>query len=473
MSNLKNSLSSIKEKINAISPSFCAAKWTQVTLHLHNGRTHSCHHPTTHKVPLEELKNNPSALHNTCFKKEQRKDMIDGKRPKECQYCWNVEDLPNYSSNEFFSDRVIKSGSDWSVNRLHEIITSPWDANINPSYVEVSFSNICNFKCSYCSPVYSSRWTEEIETHGAYKTSNNFNNLEWYKANNEMPIHHKEHNPYVEAFWEWWPQLVKTLKIFRITGGEPLLAADTYKVLDFLYNEPQPLLELAVNTNGCIPNIKLNQFLEKSKRLLNENKIKNLTIFTSVDGSGKAAEYGRFGLNYSQWLINVDRFLTELPNTNIVVMCTTNIFSITSYTQFLKDLLELKEKHGSARISLDISILRYPQHQCLSILTQEYKTFMDDSLSFMKNNSSEHNKNGYRPSEILRLERLINFIKAPPHQNENIDISKAQKDFAIFVDEHDKRRGTNFLLTFPELANFYSHCKEKISNSSTNFSDKV
>ena len=45
-----------KEQINNISPSFCAAKWQQVTLHLHNGRTHSCHHPSPHAIPVDEIK---------------------------------------------------------------------------------------------------------------------------------------------------------------------------------------------------------------------------------------------------------------------------------------------------------------------------------------------------------------------------------------------------------------------------------
>lgn len=452
---LKDSLSKNKKLINDISPSFCAAKWSQVTLHLHNGRTHSCHHPSTHKVPLEELENNPSALHNTNYKKEQRKLMINGERPKECQYCWNVEDLKDYDKNEFFSDRVVKSASKWSMDKLDEITSNSWDNDINPSYVEVSFSNICNFKCSYCSPVYSSRWTEEIEKHGAYPTSTQFNNIEWLKTNDEMPIHYKKQNPFVDAFWEWWPDLVKDLKIFRITGGEPLLANDTYKVLDFIYENPQPQLELAVNTNACVPLIKLNNFISKSKKLLNENKIKSISIFTSVDGSGTAAEYGRFGLNYKTWLKNVDKFLSELKNSNIIIMSTVNILSITSYYQLLEDLLLLKTKFGTDRISLDISILRYPQHQCISILPDEYKTYMDQSFEFMKINSDQTMPGHFRPSEILRMERLINFIKSPPHQNENIDLNIARKDFTAFIDEHDRRRKTNFNEIFPELMPFY------------------
>ena len=66
------------EGLNEVSPSFCLAKWFNVSIHIPTGRTHSCYHPPTHKVPLEELKENPGALHNTKYKKEQRKKNVIG-----------------------------------------------------------------------------------------------------------------------------------------------------------------------------------------------------------------------------------------------------------------------------------------------------------------------------------------------------------------------------------------------------------
>ena len=60
---------------------------------LQTGYNHSCHHPSPHKIPEEEVKANPAALHNSKFKKEQRAKMLKGIRPDECGYCWNIEDL--------------------------------------------------------------------------------------------------------------------------------------------------------------------------------------------------------------------------------------------------------------------------------------------------------------------------------------------------------------------------------------------
>ena len=70
-------IANVKTKLDEVSPSFCVAKWKQVTMHLQNGHTHSCHHPATHVVPLDEIKINPTALHNSEFKKHQRKKYVN------------------------------------------------------------------------------------------------------------------------------------------------------------------------------------------------------------------------------------------------------------------------------------------------------------------------------------------------------------------------------------------------------------
>jgi len=119
-----------KDTLDTISDSFCAAKWKQVTIHLQNGQTHSCHHPVPHKIPVEELLGNPGALHNTNHKKEQRKMMLEGKRPSECDYCWKVEDTSNS-----FSDRVFKSAEKWAAPYIPDIVAKPWNDDVDPSYV--------------------------------------------------------------------------------------------------------------------------------------------------------------------------------------------------------------------------------------------------------------------------------------------------------------------------------------------------
>lgn len=102
-----NKVEAVLEKLNAVSPSFCLAKWYNLSLHLTNGQTHSCYHPPSHKIPIEGLQENPQRLHNTAFKKEQRALMLRGERPAECQYCWNIEDSDG--GGVHLSDRAYRS----------------------------------------------------------------------------------------------------------------------------------------------------------------------------------------------------------------------------------------------------------------------------------------------------------------------------------------------------------------------------
>ena len=154
-------------RLNSISKSFCAAKWYNASLHLGHGFTNSCHLPLPHPVDLEEIKKNPSALHNTKLKKEARKMMLKGIRPAECSYCWKVEDM----GKNAIADRVYKSRI-YSDDDIEKIKQTPWDADIMLKTVEVSFDRTCNFACSYCNTGYSTTWAKDIEDNGAYQKFN-------------------------------------------------------------------------------------------------------------------------------------------------------------------------------------------------------------------------------------------------------------------------------------------------------------
>lgn len=441
-----------KTVLDRTGPGMCLAKWLQVTLHLQNGHTHSCHHPNTHKIPLDEIAQDPSALHNTKFKKSQRKLMMTGQRPEECHYCWNIEDNAPVGA-DVFSDRIYKSTESWAGEQHYfDVMIKGWEKNINPTYLEVSFSHACNFKCAYCSPHISSKWMEEIEQHGGYPTTLQYNNLEHTKHQNKMPIPLKDENPYVEAFWKWWPEVYPTLHTFRITGGEPLMSKDTFKVLDYIIKNPNPNLELAINSNCVLPDKLFDKFLEKIKIIQDNNYVKKFTLFTSAEAYGNKAEYIRNGMEYDVWLSNCHKFLETIPNANFGIMSTYNALSITSYTEFLKDVLILKLKYYNTNrwISLDVPYLDNPKWMSVRILPTDYIPLLLKQVQFMRDNHCEGK--GFQSWEIEKLDRIQYLIKEDPEQS-------WLKDFWLFFNEHDRRRNTSFLDTFPELADFYNRCK--------------
>jgi len=448
-----------KKKLDSVGCGMCLAKWTQVTMHLQMGQTHSCHHPSTHRIPVAELKRNPSALHNTLYKKQRRKEMLENKRPAECDYCWNVED-----NSSGFSDRTFKSNESWSKPHFDEIKNLHWRADYNPRYVEVAFSNACNFKCSYCGPSFSSSWVQEANKFGAYPTDDKFNDIEYLKANNKMPIHHKDYNPYVEAFWKWWPDLYRDLHTFRITGGEPLLAKDTWKVLDYIIEHPNPnkKLNLAINSNLGIPDKLVDNFIEKIKIIEDKGLVNEFIVFTSVDGWGEQAEYIRNGLEFNRFWDNMNKILTACPRLNITIMSTFNGLSVPSYYKLIDGVYTLKQEYAStdrywiSAVFLDSSYLRFPSHQTLQVLPSKWDKEVLRCAShadFLGTPKFDNKLIGYSDVEIQKIKRSYDWMKARQ------DMTNQRRNFANYFAAHDKRRGTDFSKTFPELADFFEYCK--------------
>ena len=474
----KNKNSSIgfeiaKKKLDDVGCGFCLAKWTQVTMHLHNGTTHSCHHPEPHKVSLEELSRNPTALHNSKVKKMARKEMLENKRPSECSYCWNVEDTSNS-----FSDRVFKSSEPWSEPYFDEISKSDWRSNFNPKYVEVSFSNTCNFKCAYCGPEYSSKWMEEINDHGPYQLSFEYNGTKRMEERNTKPYKHSEDNPYVNSFWEWFPDLYKSMDTFRITGGEPLLSKDTWKVLDFILetNEPNRNLKLSINSNLGVPDNLIDRLIEKLDNIIRNNLVKEIIIFTSCDGYGIQSEYTRYGMNFEKLFNNIDKVLTSLPKVTIVVMSTFNIFSVFSYESLIRKVHELKIKHfnphryWSSSIILDTSYLRQPSFMSFRLLKGYIsEDFFDRWIKYMKFNSTYRSLNflqmqnvtdvGFSTQEIEKVSRLKDIFTSDQNLNDS-ELLQHKIDLNTFVKQYETRRGLKVLEVYPELETFF----EKIEN---------
>lgn len=442
----------VKNILDKTGPGMCLAKWTQSTIHLGVGHTHSCHHPRTHVIPIAEIQKNPSALHNTEYKKLIRKEMLEGHRPSECNYCWNIEDLGN---NNQFSDRVLKSSETWSLPYYDQIVKNGYDKDFDPRYVEISFSSVCNFKCSYCMPSVSSKWMEEIERYGPYPTSMNYNTLDWVRKQNKMPIPVRENNPYIEAFWKWWPDLYKNVDTFRITGGEPLLDKNTYKILDYVIENPNPALDLCINSNLCVPDELYEKFISKIEIIQKNNLVKNFTLYTSCEAHDAAAEYIRYGMDYQQWLKNCYMYADRVPTPSLGIISTYNALSITTFSSFMFDVKKIMNKlesKSNGRFYLDIPYLNNPPHQNVKILTEDFIQRIENQINYMVHLN-------YKNYEIDKLKRtatmMVEGIKSPSDQN-----LINRKDFAIFVDEHDRRRGTNFLETFPEMETFYEFCKK-------------
>jgi len=443
---------SADEMKSKLGPALCLAKWQQVSLHLPTGLTNSCYHPPLHKIDASLLKDDPSALHNTPHKKQQRVIMLKDERPSECQYCWNMEDLGK------MSDRHYRSGEPWAAEHYDTIKNSTGlEREVIPSYVEVNFNNACNLRCSYCSPQYSSSWADESNRHGAYPTSVPHNAPEYFSGN-RRPIPARESNPYVDAFWQWWPELYPKLKHFRMTGGEPLMDRNTHRVLDYVIANPSPQLHLNVTSNFSVDEVLWQKYLDKVKRIC-DGRIEHFMQYVSLDAWGAQAEYIRHGLDFDLLWDRVNQFLEQIPgHSSITFIITMNNLSVTTLDKLMAGILGLRKTYSLdyQRVWFDTPVLRDPAWQSLQLLPESYADQLETVWAWMLRNveTTADPFHGFKDYELTRLDRDIAWMREG-QKMDPAELNKRKADFYRFFREHDQRRGTDFLSTFPEMGDFW------------------
>jgi hypothetical protein len=187
-------------------------------------------------------------------------------------------------------------------------------------------------------------------------------------------------------------------------------------------------------------------------------------MFTSVDTWGKDAEYIRNGLVFDKFWDNCNKFLRECPVPSLTFMVTYNALSVFNFDKFIEGTYKLKTEYmnkyriyPSSVCVIDISYLRYPTHQTVKVLPRNTWPLINKQIKLMKKLHCDRNGIEYfTDMEISKLERILDWLKS---KNNRKQLFKDKKDFGLFFREHDKRRNTNFLETFPLLEKLYGSDK--------------
>ena len=439
-----NDLEFKHQVLDTKSASFCAAKWYNATIWLGSGMTTSCHHPPAHLVDKDKVSINPGLLHNTDQKKEDRRKMIAGERPAGCEYCWKIEDM----GSDAISDRVYKSKI-YPIKALDEAFETPATTDVNLRTLEIAFDRTCQFACSYCNPAFSSTWVNDIRKNGPYNglVSDGRNHFTHTHDTSQL-YKFGETNPYVEAFFQWWESdLHRTLQELRITGGEPLMSGETWKLIDwFKHNPGRSQTRLAINSN-------LGTAVDLDRLMASIDGLE-VDLYTSNESMGLQAEYIRDGLVWDDWANNVERLLDSGKFRGIHIMNTINALCLYSLDQFLECIMNWKIEYGRDAVSFTLNILRFPSFQSPLILPDELRTVFRNRLEVWLD--AWWDSEFLHEHELNHVQRLIDYldIVKTPH-SEAFDRPKLLNDFKQFYTQYDQRRGKCFDLAFPALKPWY------------------
>ncbi len=280
--------------------------------------------------------------------KQMRTNMLKGKRCIECTACYRDEDAGNSSfrkhSNEQFEkyidDAVLNTNDDGSMD------------DFRLRYLDVRWSNICNFKCRSCSGTYSSSWAKEEGRGNVYTFAGGNSNDDLYK----------QFKPHFD-----------TIEEFYFAGGEPLLTDKHYEILEYLINHDRTDVKLRYNTNMSVLKYKGKSVLDLWK------KFSNVMIGASLDHYGSKAEYIRHGTDWPLVESNLKLIRKETPHVELHTNTVVSIFNIKTLPKFIQYIID-NDLVSTKNYNPNFYNIMNPDYYSFKIIPEEDKVDIIKSL---------------------------------------------------------------------------------------------
>lgn len=401
--------------IDETSPTFCLAKFHEASIWVYSGKIASCHY-----TPFIQVGNTVETFYNPLEKRQQQKEMLEGKQPLACDSCWRYENLG------LTSDRKRKSLS-FNNHLDAENYRNP-DYIFKPKALELAFQNTCNLACSYCSPQFSTSWMNDIRVNGVYQDINTDDRRHYQK--DLIEIQQMIDPPDINLFWDWFNTIVSNLESIRVSGGEPLMHEEVFKLFEIV-TDINPNVECVIHTNLCQKPTVMDRFFDKIK------KLSNLRMNVSNESAGEVAEFIREGMIYSEWLENIER-LGNSTVKEFTISTTVSAIALQSLDQMYLDIINIR-KRTKLKPYISINMVDKPEFQGFACLTRNERDFYINKYTDFYNQI----KNDMLDIEHEHFDRLITFLNKGFIRENQIDM---RKDSDVFFEQYTKRRNkkTNF-----------------------------
>ena len=392
---------------------FCMLPW----LHLHGwptGEAYPCC-LADDKLPLGSLrKSTIEDIWNGDKLKAMRVNMLADQPCNECNKCYEQEKMGFFSmrnsANKHFGHHIADVDKTLPDGHHPEFKIRYWD---------VRFSNICNFRCRYCGPNFSSNWYEDKAA--LYSKSSIGHDKFIYAGKDKDDIWNQmvEHIPYLEQIY--------------FAGGEPLIMEEHYRLLSELVERKLTHVRLIYNTNFSELSYKKKNVLELWKQF------DSVSVGASLDAMGPRAEYMRKGTVWADIEDNRRKMIDTCPNVDFYISATVNVFNVMHINDFHRDWAN----RGLIKAQdFNINILQGPDYYRCDILPDDLKAVAKDKIKstidwLADKDHLTRATNGYKG--------IINFLDSK-------DNTSLIPKFMEVTKQLDDLRNESFKDVFPELA---------------------
>jgi len=294
--------------------------------------------------------------------------MIAGQQIPECIKCVEQESR-GYKSMRSTANKKINYDN---TDKNGTVLTMP-------NTMELHYGNVCNLKCRMCSQNYSNQIGKELLEIGnndpeflqwVIKQSGNVNNwtnnlsVEYKWFENEK--NKKKLNDFIN----------KNISQLTVIGGEPTIIPEFYELFEHCdKNGTLGKKQFTIVTNLTNINHKMTKWLPK---------LKNWTIWASLDGIGERTEYIRYPSNFEKIKENLNFYkliLRQHKNGKIVFSPAIQLLNIDQLDEMLEWFIDFSE--GEFGTKFDVSWMAqvwYPKICNYDIAPKEYRLKIADKL---------------------------------------------------------------------------------------------
>ena len=474
---------------------FCGAPWSSLIFEANGGIKFCCmaYNGAAGDIQgnltnLNDIVNSPKAM-------KIRKHFLDGTMEKRstsnlsadvsvtesyCDACWDLEQRHSHVADPR------EAVTEWSQHVIDDLVANT-DANgymnkISPAWLDIVFSNKCNFACMGCTLDNSTTIGTQLAAFAMRdgkiapgdKIAFSYDNVNYNKESLTEKEAYRS-NVDADALINHIIEHQDTITHIHFQGGEPFMMPEVYQTLDRLIEQDLHKpggIHIWCHTNGSIRTYKGEDIIKKYLSKWEDR----FQISMSHDGFGQRGEYIRYGYRDKKWLETFHRLHDS--GCNLSIQHSMNIFNILHQEECLNWYWDncLANIDNYQRIGFTINpwggIFKFDNIKHVLLLADKAIEGLNNCKDFCLSHTKEFHSStepGYtlqlfqegheygqyidtlsiKDNEIFGVEGIETFSQRN---------SAPSEIFINAVNKFDEMRGTDFHKTFPELKPFWDFC---------------
>ena len=373
------------------------------------------------KVPIGNLKDNTlKEIYEGPIIEQVRQQFLNNEKPTQCKNCWKEENETNLPANVRVSASKMSTET-WT----DDSVTKP-----RIKFLDVVWSNKCNFACMGCTPLLSSTINKLFKKQYSKLYSN---------PNKDYFVDYQDWETNVDHIKSYIEEYGDELHYIHFQGGEPFLNNSLFDILDLMIEKKMFTTKILFHTNGSVSKT------HKGKDLIKEYLAKwgeQARVNFSLDGIGTRGEYIRYGYRQKTWERN---FAKSYNNIRTSIATRANVFNILH----LEELASYCNNKNTKQTTFFGSIGHWGNSESNIGLIKIHDPTRIKAIDSLKRIL----QTGDAPKPWLRkIPDYISWL-----ENDNMPKKWAVYKWASSLSDFDQARGTDFDQTFPELVEFKNY----------------